>query len=88
MLKYAIKVDRLQKVITEGDKDYRFGDVLLIKSHLFSRKLIPIDTLTGKQIQKMAMYDNGKFIKVDVNSFRQSGLFSADYTCWYTGEEV
>ena len=86
----AIKLERLQKVQTEGDKMFRFGDVVLIKPHLLSRKLIPFDVLTGKKIEKIALYEesDGKFILVDVKSFRQVNIFSSQFTCWFTGEEV
>ncbi|WP_071177692.1 hypothetical protein [Butyrivibrio hungatei] len=86
----AIKLERLQKIQTEGDKMFRFGDVVLIKTHIFSRKLTPFDTLTGKEIQKIALYEEnvGKFILVDVKSFRHVGIFKPEFTCWYTGEEA
>ncbi len=84
----AIKLDRLQKVKTEDDKSLRFGNVVLIRWHLFSRKLIPMDLITGKTITEMALWENEKWMVVDTDSFKATGLFSSQFTCWFTGEEA
>ena len=87
-LRLASKLERLQKIQTENDKVFRFGEVLLVRPHIFSRKLIPYDIKTGKKVEKMAMFENGKWMMVDVSTFKSTGIFSNEHEVWITGEEV
>ena len=81
-LKYAIRLERLQLIKVEGSKEYRWGEVILIKPHLWSKKLIPFDYVTGKRILEMKHFDevDKKYYHCKVDSFEKGrGAYSVIY---------
>ena len=69
----SIMMSRMQMIKTEGDKDFRFGRVLLVKKHWFGRKMIPVDATDENgdypPILEMKLFreEDGQYHEIDVD---------------------
>ena len=82
--KPAILLDRMQMIKTEGDKEFRFAKVILVKEHIFSKKLVPFDATTGMRVMELKHFNEriGKYLPADTSSIKSMGKgYGLYYTC-------
>ncbi len=80
----AILLDRMQMIKTEEDNEYRFSKVLLVRSHLFSKVIIPYEATSFKTITEMKHFHEGerKFFPIDIGSLRlEKDGYSFNFLC-------
>ena len=80
MKRIGFEVDRVQRIKTDEDDNFRFSKIILLQEKWFRKKLIPIDSETGKQVLQMEHFDETtkRYLAIDVNKIWlcTSALFS------------
>lgn len=68
----AIELDRLQMIKTEGEKEFRFGKVLLVKRKYLSKKMTAYDANSLKEIKEIKFFheEEKKYMMIDIDSIR------------------
>lgn len=88
--KYTIESDHMHLIMTDDDKDYRFGRIVLVKLHFYSRKLTVFDAVSGAPVRKIKHYMSSakNYYEADIDSFAAVGFRTYDYELYYIDDRL
>lgn len=82
MLKFAIAIDRVQKIKVAEEDNFFFSKIILVKQKMFSNKLAPFDLDSGKKIIELQLFEEAdkEYHTVNIDSFKKiKGGFTVEY---------
>ena len=80
----AVILDRMQLIKTEDDKEFRFSKVMLVKPHLFSKKIFPYDAVSGSAIIEMKHFHEADkvYLPIEIDSLKEEKRgYSFNFIC-------
>ena len=88
-IKIGMLLEKLHLIKTDGDKDFRFGHVMLVKKGAFRKKLIAYDADSGKPLTAMKYFveEDTKYHEIQIDTIELTSLFGESFMFKFTEQE-